>query len=267
MSLDPSLAQTGGRDVALSQYAQSRSWRHDLSAPHLVGRWKGTPFRHADRVGPSIGPEDSRHVLNLMSGDFQGMQAAAFDYACLPGYGKDEPVVQVDSALLSALHIAKTLVQRRRLDSLVPQFYGVVMLSLPGTLPGIEVAHQGFLAKSEKLLGAPDTDFEVEDFNRRWRIESDIAKTGHDVIHPRLMEFLLAGPAWSFRIEGSDIWTWAPGFYEPDQAHSVIQPRLEWLHAIVSHIPDFVWREHPLATPAPSPPSGTAWFPDGEPSR
>lgn len=49
----------------------------------------------------------------------------------------------------------------------------------------------------DKLIGGigfDDIDFESEEFSRTFWVKSDDKKFAYDVIHPRMMEFLLGGP-------------------------------------------------------------------------
>ncbi|MBL8755527.1 MAG: DUF3137 domain-containing protein [Planctomycetes bacterium] len=58
---------------------------------------------------------------------------------------------------------------------------------------------------SDKLLGAlgfDDIDFESAEFSRKFHVQSNDKRFAYDVLHPRMMEFLLATRPLMFELEG-----------------------------------------------------------------
>jgi hypothetical protein len=58
--------------------------------------------------------------------------------------------------------------------------------------PHLFVRREGFFDKLANFFGFSDINFESEEFSRRFRVKSPDKKFAYDVIHPRMMEFLLA---------------------------------------------------------------------------
>ncbi|WP_094404782.1 hypothetical protein [Enemella evansiae] len=91
-----------------------------------------------------------------------------------------------------------------------------------------------------ELFARPIT-FESAAFNRRFKVRGDDPRFCHDVIHPRMMEFLMARGAPAFDIDG--------GVYRTDFAysHEAIDHHLEFLRQFLSWVPSFVWENigHP----------------------
>ena len=193
----------------LSSFAAGIGWSYQEDADHLRGRWRGDPFR-------SVPAQRFEH---LVSGEFRGRPAAVFEYEYKTGTGEDRSTV----------------------------VHTVTMLSLPAALPDVELTWEGPGAALVKALGGQDIQFESEDFNRCWRVTGTVLKTAHDVVHPRFMEFMLAGPPDPLRFEGANVWTWHRGHLEP----AAIDARLERLARAADLVPRHVWQDYghdPTAT-------------------
>lgn len=72
--------------------------------------------------------------------------------------------------------------------------YALFRLPFFGT-PNLLIRKEGFGDKILGGLGFDDIDFESEAFSRRFWVKCDNKRYAYDVIHPRMMEFLMAGPA------------------------------------------------------------------------
>lgn len=118
----------------------------------------------------------------------------------------------------------------------------VVAVSLPVRLPGLRLSPEAMTDQVVAAVGGQDIAFESEAFNRAWRVRADDAKFAHDVLHPRMMERLLAGDAQglSVWVVGSELLCWAPG--APELA--AVDQRLAVLTAVADAIPRFVWLDH-----------------------
>jgi hypothetical protein len=188
--------------------ATARGWTYTAEQPELVSRWTGTPF----------GRGDSRHAREVLSGSWRGAGFWAFTYSY--------ETSSTDSKG------ARTTTTHR---------YAVTALALPAYLPTLEVAPESLMGRFSQAVGiGSDIDVESEDFNRTFRVESRDRKFASDVLTPRLVEALLAGPRDPWRIEGPCILTWDTGTVEVEQ----VDGRLAALQLVVSAIPAFVWKDH-----------------------
>ncbi len=61
--------------------------------------------------------------------------------------------------------------------------------------PELSIRREGFLDKIADALGFDDIDFESEEFSRKFRVKSADKKFAFDVIHPRMIEFLMRAPS------------------------------------------------------------------------
>jgi len=57
--------------------------------------------------------------------------------------------------------------------------------------PNLLIRPEGMLDKLAGVFGFDDIDFESEEFSRRFHVQSSDRRFAYDVIHPRMMEFLL----------------------------------------------------------------------------
>ncbi len=186
----------------LAAFAASIGWTYQASAPQLVGRWRGQPF--------NIG--SSKQASHLLTGDYRGRTAATFEYQYTTGSGKNRSTTVLT----------------------------ITMLALPTFLPDLEITNEGLGAKLAKVFGGQDIQFESEEFNRRWRVEAAMRKTAHDIVHPRFMEFMVAGPSDPLRFEGTDVWTWHLGAIGTDPLYA----RLDRLARAVDLVPRHVWQDY-----------------------
>lgn len=116
----------------------------------------------------------------------------------------------------------------------------ILGFQLPIRMPRLEVGRKGF---------GGGISFESEAFNRQFAVHAQDTKFAYDVIHPRQMEYLMANPPASFRIE--EEWAWfSPGEHsQPAIAHSS-----EFLRGFLARVPRFVWRNLGLPdSPYPAP--------------
>lgn len=202
------------RRTRVAAWAAARGWTVMAPDRAFLARWRGQPFRSGGRVA------------EVLVGTHRGRPAVSFQHSYSTGSGKN----------------------RRT------HYFHVVALALPVPLGRLELTPDDVGAKLAKVFGGQDLDLELEEFNRAWRVAAEPEKFGSDVLHPRVMERLLAPDArrQCLRIDGSDIVWWGLG--RPDLA--MIDPRLELLSSVLDSIPRFVWQDYgydPLDATAPGP--------------
>lgn len=198
-----------------------RRWqarRHERLASW--GAVNGFAYEHHDREllrlqrGAPFDEGDSHAVTEVLHRPWEDWHVASFTYRWSTGSGKNR---QTHHAHVVALH-------------------------LPAHLPRLEVTPEGVGARLAKLVGGQDMQLELEEFNREYRIVAADERVGHAVLHPRLMERLLAddvrGRPW--RLEGRWLVTWDAG--RTDVAR--LASRLGLLSAIARSVPRHVWQDH-----------------------
>lgn len=78
--------------------------------------------------------------------------------------------------------------------------YLIVHLPFMGA-PDLLIRREGFLDKLAGVIGFDDIDFESSEFSRRFHVSGNDKRFAYDVVHPRMMEFLLASDAPTVDIE------------------------------------------------------------------
>ncbi|MBO3083247.1 hypothetical protein [Cellulomonas fengjieae] len=192
------------RNERFRAWARRNGWSYSESEPGLARLSDGQPF----------GAGGSRTAREVLRGQFESLAALSFTYEWTTGAGKTRRT-----------HYAH-----------------VIALALPTSLPSVEVTPEGLGARLGKLVGMQDIGFESDAFNRAYRVAAPDERTGHAIVHPRLMERLLQpdalGTPW--RIDGTWILTWDSGKTKVDR----LAPRLGLLAAVVRSVPRHVWLEH-----------------------
>ncbi len=119
--------------------------------------------------------------------------------------------------------------------------FSYLILHLPfAHAPDLLIRREGLFDSLKCMMGFDDIDFESAEFSKRFFVKSPDKRFAYDVIHPRMMEFLLAGEVPTVDIEngrccisdGKHKWT-------PEQFRS----RLEFSRRFFD-----LWPDHLTAT-------------------
>ena len=196
------------RREAFAAFAAQQGFSYLPENQALAGQWAGTPFQTGDH----------RRVRNVLSGAYQGRPVVAFDYS-----------YQTHSSNGKGRRTTTT------------HKFGVVVMRLPGVLPRLEVTGEGLFGGAvANALGFGDLHFESEQFNRSFHVLAEDERFGHAVIHPQMMELLLARGEIGWRIEGDSLIGWDAGPHSPAE----VMNRLQLLQLVTGNIPPYVWRDY-----------------------
>jgi hypothetical protein len=116
--------------------------------------------------------------------------------------------------------------------------FSYLILHLPyGGVPDLLIRREGVLDKIAGAFGFDDIDFESAEFSRRFCVKSPDKRFAYDVVHPRMIEFLLAGSPPAIDIEyGRCCFSDGRRRWEPRQ----FQAHLAWIGQFFDHWPDHV---------------------------
>lgn len=70
--------------------------------------------------------------------------------------------------------------------------FSYLIVHPPWQTPPLLIRPEGMFDKLKGAFGFDDIDFESEEFSRRFWVKSSDKRFAYDVLHPRMMEFLLA---------------------------------------------------------------------------
>ncbi len=118
--------------------------------------------------------------------------------------------------------------------------FSYLILHMPyARVPDLLLRREGMFDKIAGVLGFDDIDFESAEFSRRFHVKSSDKRFAYDVVHPRMMEFLLAGDAPTVDIENERCCIsdgrrrWRPEQFEQ---------KLAWVRRFLDLWPDHVTR-------------------------
>ncbi len=103
----------------------------------------------------------------------------------------------------------------------------------------LRIRHQRALERLGEAFGVSDINFESAAFSDRFHVTSADRKFAHDVIHPRMMEYLLANAAWPIELAGWHCLVWSSGRIAPAQFDAA----LALARGVLERIPEHVRRE------------------------
>jgi hypothetical protein len=185
----------------LAAYAVTRSWRYEREQPLLVGRFSGPPF----------GIGESRRAYNALFGTHRGRALVAFDY--------EYETKKIDGKQTET-HV-----------------FSVLALNTGVPMPPLRVDPEGFLDRLVGGIFGGDIDLESEEFNSAFSISCPDRKFASDVLHPRMMEYLLQHRQVGWRFEQDSMLTVVQGQRTPAQIDAII----EVMDGITDLVPEFVW--------------------------
>lgn len=197
--------QAKKRREELAAYAVSRGWRFEAYQPLLVDRFQGAPF----------GIGDDRTAENAVYGQHEGRDFVSFDYQyeTSSGSGKDRTTTT--------------------------HTFSVLALSMGVSMPSLTVDPENFLERFVGRLTNSDIDLELEEFNRAFTVTSPDRKFASDVLHPRMMEFLLQHRDVGWRFERDSMLVVASG----RRSIPEIDATLALMDQIAEQVPEFVWKQ------------------------
>ncbi|TCP56177.1 hypothetical protein EV191_101117 [Tamaricihabitans halophyticus] len=114
------------------------------------------------------------------------------------------------------------------------------LIELPSPQPELVVRAQGSGADMLDRIGVRDLQLESVQFNQAFQLKTEVDRFAYDVLHPRMMEWLLANMPreLSLRIDGPLLVVWRNGgLAGPTEAEKL----LWFAQEIRDRLPDFLW--------------------------
>lgn len=118
--------------------------------------------------------------------------------------------------------------------------FSYLIVHLPWPTPALLIRPEGLFDKLAGAFGFDDIDFESAEFSRRFYVKSDDKRFAYDVVHPRMMEFLLAGQPPMIDVEaGQCCFSDGRGRWAPD----TLRGRIDFLDRFLELWPRHVVQE------------------------
>lgn len=168
-----------------------RAWAE--AAGHTF-REEDDGLEHRFRGFEPFGKGTSRRVRHVVTGHRGGHRFLAFQYEHTTGGGKD----------------------RKR------HVHTVCVLRTPVSSPGLSLRRERLHHRVLDTLGGEDIDFESDAFSRLYWVKGTDRRFAYDVLHPRMMEYLMphAGYVWQWR--GGDLMLHVAGPIEPERVEAMV---------------------------------------------
>ena len=209
------------RREALAGLAAARGWTYAARDDRYVDQFSGAPF----------GLGHGRRAENVLTGNHEGRSFVAFDYC----YYTTETSTDAQGHTSSR-------------EQAHP--YSVIALNLGAAVPVLSVTPEGFFGRIVGRLTNSDIELESEAFNRAFTVHCEDRKFATDVLHPRMMEYLLKNPelGWSLRDRSLLL------VHANRHTLAELDAKLLVGDGILDQVPGFVREQYGL----PNPPSATA---------
>jgi hypothetical protein len=194
---------TRRRRAEILDLTTEHGWRFAEEEPLLVDRFAGPPF--------GLGFE--RRATNVAYGTHDGRDLVCFDYEYKTSNGSGND---------------RTTTSHR---------YSVLGLSMRAILPPLSVDPENALERLVGRVTDNDIDMESETFNRAFTVSCPDRKFASDVLHPQMIEYLLAFPRLGWRFDRDCLLVIAEGHRTP----GAIEATVEFMDGLTDRIPEFVW--------------------------
>jgi hypothetical protein len=123
-----------------------------------------------------------------------------------------------------------------------PHPWHVVAADQPAVLPDLLLEPESTASTIADGLGVRDLQVESAAFNREWRIRCADDRYAHALLHPRMLELLMAEPLRGRRIRVAEgaVLTWSPGQTSTDGLATLIRA----IGAVADAVPAHLLAEH-----------------------
>jgi len=150
----------------------------------------------------------SRFAHNIMRGQYHGQPLLAFDYHYATGHGKNRKTHR----------------------------FSAVILPSPVPLKPLFIRREHAFDKVTEFFGADDIDFESAEFSNKFYVKSPDKRWAYDVIHQRMMEYLLAALKFGVEFDSGQIIAWKGKRFQAADFDAAI----ELIEGILARLPDYL---------------------------
>jgi hypothetical protein len=157
---------------------------------------------------------DSRYACNMMTGNLAGREFLGCDYHYSTGSGKSREEHNIS----------------------------LVIMKSPILLKPLLIRPETFSDKIAAFVGFDDINFESAEFSKKFYVKSTDKKWAYDIIHPQMMEFLMASPVFSMQFDFLSVIVYRSTKFSPEdfEAAGVL------VNGIFERIPDYVIQNQKL---------------------
>ena len=150
----------------------------------------------------------SRYAYNIMSGTLVSREFLGCDYHYATGSGKSRS----------------------------EHYFSLVIIKSPILLEPLLIRPETFSDKLAEFVGFSDIDFESAEFSKKFYVKSPDKKWAYDIIHPRMMEFLMSSPEFSIQFDSLSVIAYRNTRFSPAE----FEDAANLVTGIFERIPDYV---------------------------
>jgi hypothetical protein len=206
--------------VALLNYYAAQKRREELFA---LANELGLEFYHFDpfhleQVYASfdcMSRGHSRKACNVMRGRLKDYEVTAFDFIYYTTQSNGKTTRQ----------------QKHQLS--------VVAVDTTVFFKPLLIRPEGLFDRVAGMVGFDDIDFESSEFSRMFYVASPDKKFAYDVIHQRMMQFLMTNPGWSLQMVGRTVIVYNGNTFAADDFRRAI----DFVYGFFGQYPDYLWQD------------------------
>ena len=195
--------------AAAQRRKELSAWAHSKGLSFSAAKDYGMDNRFGDFKCLHRG--SSRYAYNMITGQLGGRGVTAFDYHYTTGSGKNRQTHNFSAMIV---------------DTEMP-------------LKGLYIRREHFFDKVTEFFGLDDIDFESAEFSRKFYVKASDKKWAYDVIHQRMMEYLLAAPEFAIQFADRHIIAWRSSRFTPAE----FQAAFDMIAGILERLPDYLVRQ------------------------
>lgn len=147
----------------------------------------------------------SRYAYNIMEGSYQDHPLTAFDY-----------------------HYAVTT-QTKNGPRTTHYHFSAALFNVDFLLTSLFIRPENFFDKIGEFIGLDDIDFESAEFSKKFYVKSSDKKFAYDVIHQKMMEYLLVRGKYNIEFSGYRILIYQNHLWEPGDFQKVFDFGAEFI--------------------------------------
>lgn len=188
--------------------AKRRKALQEFAAARGLAFWSNGSCKAIYEMFKPFKEGHNRSVSNVLFGQYHNIEWELFDYSYKTGSGKNETSHSV----------------------------GAVFAKVPLAFSPLQMRPEGFFDKVAGLMGFEDINFESEAFNRAYHVACKDRKLAYDLIHPRMIEYLLALPKYDWQLAGPYIVIRKTGHYSIEELSAVMSA----IEGFLAQVPNYV---------------------------
>lgn len=189
------------RRKRMAAWAAQRGYRFTAEDPQL-----SQGFAHFEPFGRG----HSRKARHVVRGTVAGNTFVVFQYEYTTGYGKNREH-----------HV-----------------HQICALRMPLSSPGLVVRREHVGHKIFDALGGEDIDFESDEFSRRFWVRSPDRRFAYDILHPRMMEYLMPLDRYLWQWKGKALLLSTADHIEPARAEAMLNAAAGLVALLPRHLPE-----------------------------